>query len=285
MFDSGVDKIYFGINGQFGDIIIQEPCLRSIIEDNPHIKIIMGCNKRYAGALQLYKNYHSNIIDFIIWEGYTTRCRPPNQWPTEKDKKYIEDNLKNCPMFDVSPIHTQKDWAKSMHQTESFANTYGIELKSKQIKLNRPSGIKKRQKTVAISLFPNWPNGGPKAFSTDSVANIVACVNKLGYKVIHLNGPDEPDIPQARKLNGTYLESTKALLGTDLLITGDTGMSWVASAFQHPTLGFYAWGYNPVAKTSKNWQPVNPNAEYLEAFSVSDISKKDILSAIHRRLK
>ena len=72
MFDSGVDKIYFGINGQFGDIIIQEPCLRSIIEDNPHIKIIMGCNKRYAGALQLYKNYHSNIIDFIIWEGYTT---------------------------------------------------------------------------------------------------------------------------------------------------------------------------------------------------------------------
>ena len=39
-------KVYFGMNGQFGDIILQEPALRSFIEDNPETKIVLGCSKK-----------------------------------------------------------------------------------------------------------------------------------------------------------------------------------------------------------------------------------------------
>ena len=70
-----------------------------------------------------------------------------------------------------------------------------------------------------------------------------------------------------------------------ICLSCDTGMAWVASGYQHPTVGLYAWGYNPVAGTSKNWQPTNPNADYLEAHSVNKISKQDIVAAIHKRLK
>ena len=66
----------------------------------------------------------------------------------------------------------------------------------------------------------------------------------MGYKVIHLNGPNEPDVPNTTKVNGSYLDSVKNLLGTDLLVTCDTGIAWVASGYQHPTVGLYAWGYN-----------------------------------------
>ncbi len=272
-----LQKVYFGINGQFGDIIIQEPSLRSFIEDNPDTKIVLGCNKKYQQALELYKNYHNNIVDFKIWDGY-------KYWPEPSDKEYITEQGFDL-VFNAQPKHTMSNWAAHYHQTEESGLMQNIAVKDTQINLPTPKDIIKHHKTVAISLFPNWPHGGVKAFPLHTVSNIVKVINKMGYEVIHLNGPDEPDVPNAKKVNGTYMDSVRNLLGTDLLITCDTGMSWVASGFQHPTIGLYAWGYNPISRTSKNWQPTNPNAEYIEASSVQAISKQEIVAAIYKRLK
>ena len=62
-------------------------------------------------------------------------------------------------------------------------------------------------------------------------------------------------------------------------------MSWAASGFQHPTVGLYAWGYNPVAGTSKNWQPTNPNAVYLESKRASDIKPRDIIETVVKSVR
>ncbi len=270
-------KVYFGINGQFGDIVMQEPALRKFINDNPETKIVLGCHNKYFPALQLFNNYHDNIVEFKSWEGY-------NNWPSESDQEYIDQQAFDH-IFKTMPKHTSPDWAKEIHQTREAALMQGIEVSDIQINLPKPESIVNHDNTVAISLFPNWPNGGIKSFSFESISNMVKVINKMGFKTIHLNGPNEPDIPNARKINGSYVDSVRNLIGTDLLVTCDTGMSWVASAFQHPTVGFYAWGYNPVAGTSKNWQPTNPNADYLEAYSVDKISKQDIVAAIYKRLK
>ena len=270
-------KVYFGINGQFGDIVMQEPALRKFINDNPETKIVLGCHNKYFPALQLFNNYHDNIIELKSWEGY-------NDWPTKSDQQYIDEQGFDH-MFKTMPKHTTSDWAKEIHQTREAALMQGIDISDIQINLPKPEGTVEHNNTVAISLFPNWPNGGIKSFPYEWTCNIVKVINKMGFNVIHLNGPDEPDVPNATKVNGTYLDSVKNLLGTKLLVTCDTGMSWVASAYQHPTVGFYAWGYNPVSGTSKNWQPVNPNADYIEDVSVLKIAKKDIITAIHRRLK
>lgn len=269
-------KVYFGINGQFGDIIIQEPSLRKFINQNPKTKVVLGCSRKYSDILSLYQNYHLNVIDFKIWEGY-------DDWPTDSDKKFIEQQNFDY-MFDPMPKHTREDWAAHLHQTEESGLMQNIKVDTTQVSLPRPENIIDHKKTVAISLFPNYPYGGIKSFSYQTVCNIVTVVRKLGFKVIHLSGPGEPDVPNTQKIQGSFLDSVRNLLGTSLLLTCDTAMSWVASAYSHPTLGFYSWGYNPVIQSSKNWQPRNINAKYIEDYCIQSIPPKVIISNIKEAL-
>ena len=107
----------------------------------------------------------------------------------------------------------------------------------------------------------------------------------MGYKAVHLNGPGEPDIEGSIKSNCSWIDSAALIAKSEMLITADTGMSWVASAFSHPTVGLYAWGYNPVCETSKNWQPTNKNASYLESYNARDIKAKEIVAEIIKKIK
>ena len=81
-------KVCLGIRGQFGDIVMQEPAIRKFIKDNPETKITLAVSKRYEQILPLYENYHDNIIDFKVFEGY-------EQWPTPEDLKYLETDSVN----------------------------------------------------------------------------------------------------------------------------------------------------------------------------------------------
>lgn len=270
-------RIYFGINGQFGDIIIQEPSLRKFINENPETKIVLGCNKKYSDILELYKDYHPNIERFKIWDGY-------DNWPTKSDQEYIREQNFDY-MFKSMPQHTTKNWVKTLHQVEESGLMQGIKVENTQISLPPPKDIIQHENAIAISLFPNYPHGGIKAFTYEDITNIVAITKKMGFKILHLNGPNEPDIPGAKKINGSFLESVRNLLGTRSLLCCDTAMSWISSAYKHPTIGFYSWGYNPIAGTSANWQPTNPNATYLEAHTVRDIPKQRIVKNIYENLK
>tara|TARA_R110002051_G_scaffold324374_1_gene421323 strand:- start:1752 stop:2606 length:855 start_codon:yes stop_codon:yes gene_type:complete len=279
-------KIYFGINGQFGDIIIQEPTLRKVIQMNPDAEIIMGAYEKYFGILELYKNYHPQVVDFIKWEKYTTREEENGigNWPGEKDKKIIE-KMNFDKMYDVSPIHKEQDWIHKRHIVNEFGNMYDIEVDNIKIRLNKPVYKKTNKKTVAIALLPSsWSWGGIRSISQEKITNIVSFLKQNGYDVLHLGGPDEPNIKNTIKIQGTYMDSVKAMLSTEFLITCDTGMSWVASAYNHPTIGLYAWGYNPVSKTTTNWQPKNPNAEYLEAYKANQINIYNILDKINKKI-
>jgi len=270
-------KIYFGILGQYGDIIMQEPGLRKYIEENPHDKIVMGASVKYPGALELYKNYHPNIVDFKIWNSY-------GDYPTEEDKKYLNEQKFDY-VFNARPKHTEKDFILKRHQVIEAALVYGINIDDTQIILKNDYDIVKDDKAISFSLFPNFPRGGVKSLSIKKITDIVRFINDMGFKAIHLNGPSEPDIPGSSKVKGTYLQGVKAMLSSKMLITVDTGMSWAAAAFQHPTVGLYSWAYYPKVKTSKNWQPNNKNATYLEKQCVEQIFIKDIKKAVEQKLE
>ena len=49
-------------------------------------------------------------------------------------------------------------------------------------------------------------------------------------------------------------------------------MAWIASGYSFPTFGIYAYNYYPHVTTSKNWQPINPNAKYIEKDKISNIT-------------
>ena len=62
-------------------------------------------------------------------------------------------------------------------------------------------------------------------------------------------------------------------------------MSVIASAYNHPTIGLYSSAYNPAVTTTKNWQPVNPNAAYLESNLANNISMYAIIDEINKKIK
>jgi len=254
-------KVYFGINGQFGDIIMQEPGLREFIEQNPDTKIILGCSKKYAQVLPLFYNYHENIIDYKFWDGY-------DDWPTEEDARYIKEQNFDAMYPSKMPTHAQRDWPKYRHIVEETALMLGVEAKTRKISLNMPEGVVREPKTVALHLFSSkWP-GGARSITIGKQNEIVKYLTSKGYKVYQLSGPDQPRIRNTTFVRGTYFESCKKMLGTDFLITCDSGMSWVASAYEHPTICLMSIAYHPADNTfgtTESWQAVNDNAVYLEA--------------------
>ena len=271
-------KVYFGNLGQFGDIAMQEPALRQFIKDNPTDKITLGCSIRYAAAMKLYDNYHENVTVRKLFLDY-------DNFPTEDDIKYFENEK-----FDLVTIkqgsdkvqhsdkgklalHPDSNWAEHVHQTIAAGRQQGIEVEDTQIQFRTKLSALIEDKYVCLSLFPNHPKGGVKSFSRAQIMGIVKLINKLGYKAIHLNGPEEPDIEGSYKSNCSWINSVALATNSELLITGDTGMAWATS-------GLYAWGYNPAAGTSKNWQPTNPNAVYLESKLASQIGSKDIIEQV-----
>lgn len=275
---SDLKKVYIGINGQFGDIIMQEPGLRNFIAQNPDTKIVLGCTKRYAGILPLYENYHSNIIEFKIWDGY-------DDWPTEEDSKYIKEQNFDAMYPSKIPTHDEANWADYRHITEETALMLGLEAKTTNIELNMPEDVVKEPKTAAIHLFSSkWP-GGARSVSIKRQEEIARHLCQKGYKVYQLSGPHQPHIRNTTFVRGTYFDSCKKMLSTDLLVTCDSGMPWVASAFNHPMVGLYSAAYNPLVGTTKNWQPVNPNAVYLEGQTANLIDMDVVLYNIDKKLQ
>lgn len=283
-------KVYFGNLGQFGDIVMQEPALRQFIQDNPTDEITLGCSVKYADAMKLYEGYHENVKVRKLFLDY-------HNFPTEDDVRYFKNE--NFDLVTVKKdsneilrsdkgklaLHPDPNWANSVHQTVAAGRQQGIEVTDTQIKFNKKFDLKLNEKYVCFSLFPNHPRGGVKSLTRDQIMGIVKLINKLGYKAVHLNGPNEPDVGGSIKSNCSWIDSVALMTNSDLLITGDTGMAWAASGFQHPTVGLFAWGYNPVSGTSKNWQPTNPNATYLEAKAASQIQPKEIIQSIVQTLR
>ena len=220
-----VRKVYFGILGQYGDVVMQEPALRQFIIDNPEDKITIGCSLQYAAALKLYDNYHGNVVVRKLFADY-------KNFPTEEDVKYFENEK-----FDLVTIkresnkievtdkgkltqHLDQNWAEKVHQTVAAGRQQGIEVMDTQIKFNKKFNASINEKYVCFSLFPNHPKGGIKSFSREQILGIVKLINKLGYKAIHLNGPNEPDIEGSIKANHSWINSVALITNSDLLITG-----------------------------------------------------------------
>ena len=69
------------------------------------------------------------------------------------------------------------------------------------------------------------------------------------------------------------------MLGCKLLITTDSGFSWVASGYQLPTIGLYSHDYYG-KDFVKNIQPRNPNAIYFAESNVNAINIDSIVETI-----
>ena len=272
------NKVCIGIRGQFGDIIMQEPGLRKFISDNPSTKIVLAVYEKYKDILPLFYNYHENIIEFKAFEGY-------DKWPTEKDLQYIEKQGFDAMFPPDIPLHEQDDWPNYRHITEETALMIGLDSTTNKIEMNLPEDVVKEPKTVCIHMFSSkWP-GGIRSVGIKKQTLIVDYLKRNGYKVYQISSPNQPHIEGAIFPKGTYYDACVRVLSSDFLVSCDSGMPWITSAYNHPTLALFSYGYNNMVKTTKNWQPLNPNGIYLESYKADNISIYKIYSEIDELIR
>lgn len=264
------------LGGQFGDCILQEPTIRAFLEQNPHFNLILACNQKYADVLSFYRGYSNRVIGFHAYEGYD------DAWPTERDKDFIHHNHIDV-VLNAMSAHKDPNWPLLRHQTIECGDMFDIKVTNPQIQLPMPKNIPDNKKYIAISLFPN--NGeGVKTFSLEKVNAIISYCKMKGYEVLQLNGPQEPILEGTTQTNTDFYTAGVAMLGCKMLITGDSAMSWLASAFNMPTVGLYSLAYYPFCSSSRNWNPLNKNAIYLEDYLAENISNELIYQQIDKTL-
>ena len=276
--DSPYKKVCFGIRGQYGDIVMQEPALRKFIKDNPNTKIVLAVSEPYKQILPLYENYHENIVEFKVFEGY-------GHWPSPSDLQYIKDQNFDAMFPPDIPLHAQNDWANYRHIVSETALMIGCDCDTNNIQLNMPEKVNKEPNTVAVHLFSSkWPYG-VRSIAIEKQQAIVKYLLEKGYKVYQLSAPHQPQIEGTVIKQGTYYDACIRMLSTDFLVSCDSGMPWVSSAYEHPTVGLFSSNYNNLVTTTKNWWPVNLNASYLEAGSANDINNDLIFKAIDKMIE
>lgn len=260
------------LGGQFGDSIISIGLQKVFTQLHPEVEFTFALSKKYSAILPLF-NEQSHIKSIHAWEGYD------NLWPTQTDREFINEQRFDY-LFNPMQAHRDNTWYLRRHQVAEVCHMYGFpEPETNEVTLNRYFTPYNRRDTVALALFPN--NGqGVKSMNVERANFIANYLHKQGIKTIQLGTSAEPKIENCPRLDTPYFDSVRHLTGCRFVIAGDTGLSWVASAYKIPILGLYAYGYYHGVETSKNWQPVNPNAEYLEGRSINDIPLEHIAAKI-----
>lgn len=279
-------RILIGHPGLRGDLAINIPAIEYLKRTYPDAQIDMPIHKRFADMLPLFVNQPS--FNPVILDGY-------DDFPTAKDKELIESRGYTQICHPMQP-HREDRWHDRMHQTAAVSFDYFgvvLEPEDQQINLHRWFDIDVPSlefPKVAFAPFAGYETSptNDKMLTVERAQAIVDYIMSLGYDVLHLAGPGEPCLKEfagrmIQRTMSTYFNSVKSMLGTKLLLHTDTGMGWIASGYQHPSLGLYSNAYYGADKVN-NIQPRNPNATYFDAPNVNDIPLETIFAALRTRL-
>lgn len=266
-------KILFGRHGQRGDLAINLPSIEYLHRVNEgRVSIDMPINSRYSDMAPLFLN-HPAINSVIITDDY-------NNFPSQPDKDLLLSK-RYSKIFNPMQPHRNDLWWKEDHQVSVNLYDYcDARLNEEEQQINLVKWFKEVRLGGWIAFAPFAGFYSPqnnKKLSLEVAKQIVTKLNSIGYFVLHLGGNDEPDIG-AKRFDLNYFESVRHMLGCDLLLHTDTGLGWVASGYKMRQIGLYSNA--DYGEFTKNIQPKNPNALYLEATNVNEISVDSILKAV-----
>jgi ADP-heptose:LPS heptosyltransferase len=268
-------KIIGTNQGQRGDLIMGTVVAKAIKERFPESHFTLGINEKYQDMEDLFKN-HPYIDATHIWEQY-------DNWPNQNDINYIENNNFNMILHAMPKHPNDHCWYNLVkHQTEASCIMNGLTPpKDLNCILNKYFDLYSEYKNyICIAPFTAWQK---KNISLIKWEDIVSFITKKGFRVAQLGSEDEITIKGAEKINASYFESVKIMLSCRFLICLDGGMSWVASAYQHPVLGLYGYHYDNLL-SAKVYEPLNPNAIYLESDKADNIYNYLIFDNLNKLL-
>ncbi len=266
-------------SGLRGDIVLSTVAIRMFKQTHPDWRFILGVDSKYADMIPLF--YQHPLVDsFHVYEG--------GAWPSHADAAYLSQSRHNI-VFHPMGEHPEQWWTKIPHQTclicDSFGLPYPSDIKDCGCILNPWFATYSQDRSNYIALAPvgaayaGYPNN--KSYSPDQIAKIVEYCKSLGFKVLQIAGPTDSHFEGCERLptGSSYLDSVKAISGCKALVTIDTGINWVMSAYGFPVLACYANSYYGKEHVSAI-QPINPRAIYLDAPQINDIPDQLIFDGI-----
>lgn len=256
--------------GLRGDLIMSTVAARSFKEQYPGWHLTLGVGPQFKDLLPLFHDhpYFDAVHTYTSYEN----------WPQPADLEYLTA-AKFDMTFHGKPQH-RDEWFKFRHQYAEAAYMVGLSVPADTTpKMKRWFSLDwQLEDTVAFAPFGG--NGGvnDKMLSVEQAKAIVGFVESLGYEVLHLGAPDEPDIGGFRR-DTCYFDSVRNMLSCHALIHCDTGMGHVAGAYNQRSLGIYGHRYYG-SEFLKNIQPLHSNFLSVDHPTVADIELDKVFNAI-----
>jgi ADP-heptose:LPS heptosyltransferase len=258
--------------GQIGDLVMNLITCKAFKTKYPDSHLVFGINKKYESCAPIFYN-HPLIDDVKIWENY-------HHWPSQSDQEYINNNNFDI-VFNAMPSHKNELWYLYEHHTQALCKMHDLEPpQDLQIELTSWFDIDKQYENYVA--FTTYSSGGAVRDVPIEVSNkIIEYLHSIGLNTIQLG------LPSHEKLNtttpapgGSIFDDVKIAKSCKFVVTADTGMNWIMSGYKAKVLGLYASNSYPLNAPLKNRAPVNPNAIYLQADNIINISFDKIKEAI-----
>jgi ADP-heptose:LPS heptosyltransferase len=280
-------RIYTGILGQIGDIVMFSATLRRLRELFPNADVTLAVSRKYreAGELVAGLPYADRLfVTELYFERLTPALYPLWElgWPMDlRGKDEVEEQRRHDIVLETRPRHRRERWWEFAHQVEELAHQVGvpgpIDLRTE---IAIPSGTVIAPEAAGKIGFHNDPAISPaKAWPWEQAQQFARLV---GHENLVLLGNPGPPVPGALDLRGkTALAQAAAIIAACRCYVGiDSGLIWIAGSLQLPAVGLYGTAYLPAYEQI---QPLNPSAIYLQAEgSLAPIPPEAVAAAVRR---
>ncbi len=277
-------RIYTGILGQIGDIVMFTATVRRIKEIFPNARITFAVTKKYREAGELVAGL-PYIDRLFVTEHYFELRKDVVYapwhygWPCDvRGDDEVEEQRRHDIVLETMPHHRRMPWWEYDHQVAEMAHMVGvpgpIDLHTE---VAIPPGTVIPDDADGRIVLHNDPSiDDTKAWPWERAAEFVEAV---GPSNVVLLGNPGPEIEGTIDLRGrTTLAQAAAIIRVCRCYVGiDSGLMWIAGSLQVPVVGLYGTSYIPAYSAI---QPVNPNAVYLQADgAVGAISVGQVIDA------
>jgi ADP-heptose:LPS heptosyltransferase len=263
-------KIYTGMLGQIGDIIIFTPTVRRLRQLFPRSQITFAVSAKYREAGELVAGL-PYIDRLFVTELFCEKLLTPRAydlwhqgWPVElRGEDEIAEQQRHDLIFETRLRNRRCPWWQYNHMVAEVAYQAGvpgpIDLRTE---ICIPPGTTIPTGAEGKIVFHNDPAiDSRKAWPWEHAARFI---EQIGPEEVVLLGNPGPVVPGTLDLRGqTTLGQAAAIICASQCYVGiDSGLMWIAGSLQVPAVGLYGTSYIPAYS---NIQPVNPRALYLQA--------------------
>jgi len=285
-------RIYTGILGQIGDIVLFSPTVRRLKQLFPNAHITFAVSRRYREAGELLAGL-PYVDQLFVAELYFEKLggltfQPWERgWPVDLrgDDEVVEQRRHDL-VLETRPRHRRDRWWEHATLPEELAHMVGVPGPiDPQPEIRLPPGVTLPPEWQGKIVFHNDPCIDPrKGWPWEQALEFLAGMPPASVAVI---GKPGPAVPHALDLRGrTTLAQTAALIAASRCFVGiESGPTCIAAALQVPTVALFGTAYIPVCESV---QPRNPRAIYLQTEGTLDSIQpgtvhEAVREAIHRK--